>query len=163
MPLSQGAHRSSGSDDARGCDPCSGGTQSSIPRRTRQSTVGGNGNCAAYHESLQEAEKLRQICVPCIFITEPLCSYSQGGNGCADWTKNRTEDYRNSRFISILLSEKNLIMVCSNQVRENVNAGPCEQKYHSPGLSMGFYSTFRLRCSNPQKINVKILWGRARA
>jgi len=38
-------------------------------------------------EPSQDAERLRQICVPCIFITEPLCRRFQGGDGCADWTK----------------------------------------------------------------------------
>jgi len=52
-----------------------------------------------------------------------------------------------------VLTTKNFLMVCSNQVRENVNAGPYEPKYRSPGgLSIGFYSSLRLRCSNPQKI-----------
>lgn len=51
------------------------------------------------------------------------------------------------------LVTKNFLMVCSNQLRENVNAGPYEQKFRSPGgLSMGFYASLRLRCSSPQKI-----------
>lgn len=52
-----------------------------------------------------------------------------------------------------ILTEKGYLMVCSNQVRENTNAGPYGQKYKSPGgESIGFYSSLRLRCSNPQKI-----------
>lgn len=52
-----------------------------------------------------------------------------------------------------VLPENNFLMVCSNQVRENTNAGPYGQKYKSPGgEALGFYASLRLRCSNPQKI-----------
>jgi hypothetical protein len=47
-------------------------------------------------------------------------------------------------------------MVCSNQVRVNVDAGPYQQKYISPGgEAIGFYSSLRLRCNNPTKIREK--------
>jgi recombination protein RecA len=52
-----------------------------------------------------------------------------------------------------ILADKNFLMVCSNQVRVNVNAGPYEQKYlTSGGMGIPFYASLRLRCSNPQKI-----------
>jgi recombination protein RecA len=52
-----------------------------------------------------------------------------------------------------IIKQKNFLMVCSNQVRINVNAGPYEQKYLTPGgVSIGFYASIRLRCSNPQKL-----------
>lgn len=42
----------------------------------------------------------------------------------------------------------NILMVCSNQIRQNINAGPFEQKYYSPGgEAIGFYSSVRLRTS----------------
>ncbi len=53
-----------------------------------------------------------------------------------------------------ILSQKNLLMVCSNQVRQSMETyGP---KYESPGgLAIGFYSSLRLRCNKPQKIIAK--------
>ncbi|MFA5525870.1 MAG: ATP-binding cassette domain-containing protein [Acholeplasmataceae bacterium] len=52
-----------------------------------------------------------------------------------------------------IITQKNLLMVCSNQVRVNIDAGPYQQKYVSPGgEAIGFYSSLRLRCSNPTKI-----------
>jgi len=54
------------------------------------------------------------------------------------------------------LTEKNFLMVCSNQVRENIDAGMYEQRYRSPGgMSIGFYSSLRLRCWVRQKIKKK--------
>jgi recombination protein RecA len=48
-------------------------------------------------------------------------------------------------------------MVCSNQVRQNMDAGPYGQKYTSPGgQAIGFYSSLRLRCSSPEKIKTKV-------
>lgn len=44
------------------------------------------------------------------------------------------------------LAANNLLMVCSNQVRQNMDAGPYGQKYISPGgEAIGFYSSLRLR------------------
>lgn len=55
-----------------------------------------------------------------------------------------------------ILSEKGYLMVCSNQVRQNHDAGPYGQKYKSPGgEAIGFYSSLRLRCQSPQKIKKK--------
>ena len=56
-----------------------------------------------------------------------------------------------------ILTEKNLLMVCSNQVRVNMDAGPYGQKYISPGgESIGFYSSLRLRALKREKIQQKI-------
>lgn len=56
-----------------------------------------------------------------------------------------------------ILVEKNLLMVCSNQVRMNLDAGPYGQKYISPGgEAIGFYSSLRLRASKAQKIKEKV-------
>jgi len=55
-----------------------------------------------------------------------------------------------------ILSKENYLMVCSNQVRVNVNAGLYGQKYITPGgEAVGFYASLRLRCHNPQKIKKK--------
>jgi len=55
-----------------------------------------------------------------------------------------------------VLSAKNYLMICSNQVRQNLDAGPYGQKYSSPGgEAIGFYSSLRLRCSKPKQIKDK--------
>lgn len=55
-----------------------------------------------------------------------------------------------------IITQQNILMVCSNQVRQNLDAGPYGQRYTSPGgEAIGFYSSLRLRCSSPQKIKVK--------
>jgi len=47
--------------------------------------------------------------------------------------------------------------VCSNQIRQNLDAGPYGQKYISPGgEAIGFYSSLRLRCMKPEKIKEKV-------
>ena len=53
-----------------------------------------------------------------------------------------------------ILAERNLLMVCSNQVRESHEQyGP---KYRSPGgLAIGFYASLRIRLSSAQKIYQK--------
>lgn len=56
-----------------------------------------------------------------------------------------------------IIQNRNLLMVCSNQVRINQDGGPFAQKYISPGgESIGFYSSVRLRTFNPRKIKQKI-------
>jgi len=56
-----------------------------------------------------------------------------------------------------ILTKKKLLMVCSNQVRQNLDAGPYGQKYISPGgEAIGFYSSLRLRTYKPEKIKKKV-------
>ncbi len=51
------------------------------------------------------------------------------------------------------ITEKDFLMVCSNQIRQNLDAGPYGQKYKSPGgEAIGFYASLRLRCSSGIKI-----------
>jgi len=53
-----------------------------------------------------------------------------------------------------IITQNNYLMVCSNQVRENLDAGPYGQRYKSPGgEAIGFYSSLRLRTLKPEKIN----------
>jgi len=55
-----------------------------------------------------------------------------------------------------ILTNNNYLMVCSNQVRQNLDAGPYGQRYISPGgEAIGFYSSLRLRCFSPRKIKIK--------
>jgi len=52
-----------------------------------------------------------------------------------------------------VIANKKHLMVCSNQVRVNIDAGPWGQKYITPGgEAIGFYSSLRLRAQKPQKI-----------
>jgi protein RecA len=56
-----------------------------------------------------------------------------------------------------VLTQNNFLMVCSNQIRQNMDAGSFGQKYISPGgEAIGFYSSLRLRTSKPEKIKKKI-------
>lgn len=67
--------------------------------------------------------------------------------------KEFSEGFRkNARIIT----KRNYIMVCSNQVRENSDAGKYGVKYKSTGgFAIGFYASLRLRATNPEKIWVK--------
>ena len=52
-----------------------------------------------------------------------------------------------------LIKQKNYLMVCSNQIRIDMNAGPYGAKYQSPGgQSIGFYSSLRLRVHGVKKL-----------
>ena len=51
------------------------------------------------------------------------------------------------------LTEKKYLMVCSNQVRQNLDAGQFGQKFKSPGgEAIGFYASLRLRIIGSKKI-----------
>jgi RecA/RadA recombinase len=55
-----------------------------------------------------------------------------------------------------IITQQNILMVCSNQVRQNSDAGMFGMKFKSPGgEAIGFYSSLRLRCLTPQKIKTK--------
>jgi recombination protein RecA len=52
-----------------------------------------------------------------------------------------------------VIADNNYLMVCSNQVRENIGAGEYEVQYKSTGgEAIGFYASLRLRTLYPQKI-----------
>lgn len=56
-----------------------------------------------------------------------------------------------------ILAQENYIMACSNQIRENADAGPYGQKYTTPGgKAVEFYASLRLRFQSPSKIYDKI-------
>ena len=58
---------------------------------------------------------------------------------------------------ALKLSDKNMLMVASNQVRVNANAGRYEVKYTSTGgASLSFYSSLRLRVGSPKKLKRKL-------
>lgn len=55
-----------------------------------------------------------------------------------------------------IITKKDYLMICSNQIRVNADAGLFGQKYISPGgEALGFYSSLRLRTSKPKKIKEK--------
>ncbi|MBN2570512.1 MAG: hypothetical protein JXA68_00170 [Ignavibacteriales bacterium] len=55
-----------------------------------------------------------------------------------------------------IITSSNLLMVCSNQIRENMDAGPYGQKYIAPGgKAIGFYSSLRLRTIGLTKLKRK--------
>lgn len=52
-----------------------------------------------------------------------------------------------------IITQKDVLMVCSNQIRQNLDAGPYGQRYKTPGgEAIGFYSSLRLKCSGVEKI-----------
>lgn len=56
-----------------------------------------------------------------------------------------------------VITKRNLLMVCSNQIRENADAGNYGPKTSSTGgKAIGFYASVRLRFSNPEKIWDKV-------
>ena len=55
-----------------------------------------------------------------------------------------------------IITQQNVLMVCSNQIRQNLDAGPFGMKYKSPGgEAIGFYSSLRSRFGRPRKIKEK--------
>jgi len=52
-----------------------------------------------------------------------------------------------------ILANNNLIMVCSNQIRQNPDAGPYGEKYRTPGgTAFPYYASLRLKTSAAKKI-----------
>lgn len=52
-----------------------------------------------------------------------------------------------------IIQKNNYLVVCSNQVRQNMNAGPYEPKYSTPGgEAVKFYSSLRLHFKKSSKI-----------
>jgi protein RecA len=52
-----------------------------------------------------------------------------------------------------IIKKKNYLMVCSNQIRQNMNAGAYAPKHTSPGgEAVKFYASVRLKFNNPEKI-----------
>lgn len=55
-----------------------------------------------------------------------------------------------------IITQEKVLMVCSNQIRQNLDAGTYGQKYKSPGgEALGFYSSLRLRCFSGKKLKAK--------
>lgn len=55
-----------------------------------------------------------------------------------------------------ILQQRGWLMVCSNQVRQNTDAGAYAEKYTTPGgVAVGFYSSLRLHFRKPDKIYLK--------
>ena len=55
-----------------------------------------------------------------------------------------------------IITKNNFLMVCSNQVRVNMDAGPYGQKYTTPGgEAIGFYASLRLKTAIKKKITLE--------
>lgn len=60
-----------------------------------------------------------------------------------------------------IIAQNNYLMVCSNQIRQNIGAGDFAPRFKSPGgEAIGFYSSLRLRMLNPKKIKIKKTFAR---
>jgi recombination protein RecA len=52
-----------------------------------------------------------------------------------------------------VIKKKNILIICSNQVRDNVGASQYEPKFRTTGgQGIPYYASLRLRCYGPQKI-----------
>ena len=69
----------------------------------------------------------------------------------------RAKDFSEQlRKVCRIFPKRNLLMLCSNQVRQNVNSGPYGQKYVTPGgEAIPFYASLRLRTFPPKKIKTE--------
>jgi len=92
------------------------------------------------------------------FLTDSLAALStnmemDNAEGDKMGTRRAKELSEGLRKAARRISDNNLLMVCSNQVRVNLEAGMFQEKYKTPGgEAVGFYSTVRLRTFNPKKI-----------
>jgi len=61
-----------------------------------------------------------------------------------------------------IIPNKNYLMVCSNQIRQNIGATEYQPQTSTPGgVAMSFYSSLRLQFSNPTKIKItKTIFGK---
>jgi RecA/RadA recombinase len=60
------------------------------------------------------------------------------------------------RKICRIIANKKYLMVCSNQIRQNLDAGPYGAKYKSTGgEAINFYASLRLKCGTPEKIKTE--------
>jgi protein RecA len=90
-------------------------------------------------------------------FTDSLAALStemeMGKDGDKMGTRRSKELSQESRKTCRLIKNKNFLMVCSNQVRQNVGAGMFEPKYTTPGgEAIGFYASLRLQFRTAQKI-----------
>lgn len=61
------------------------------------------------------------------------------------------------RKICRIINQKNYLMVCSNQIRQNAGAGKFEEQITTPGgKALAFYASVRLRVFSPIKVKKKI-------
>lgn len=70
----------------------------------------------------------------------------------------RAKDFSEQlRRTARIIQSKNQLFVCSNQIRQNMDAGQFGQKYTTPGgMAFEFYASLRLRGYKPEKIKKKI-------
>lgn len=94
-------------------------------------------------------------------ITDSLAALStdmemENDEGDKMGMRRAKEFSENLRKTCRIITKNNLLMVCSNQIRQNLDAGPYGQKYSTPGgEAIGFYASLRLRFQKPEKIKIK--------
>ena len=109
-----------------------------------------------------EARKWKPESSPCGIFADSLAALStdleMGKDEGDKLGMRRAKEFSEQlRRTCRIITKKKYIMVCSNQVRQNLEAGPYGQKYTSPGgEAIGFYSSLRLRAKSPQKIKKKV-------
>lgn len=71
-------------------------------------------------------------------------------------TRRAKEFSEQLRKCARVIAEKNILLLCTNQLRENIDAGMFGKKHISPGgKAIEYYSSLRLKFTNPKKIKVK--------
>lgn len=57
------------------------------------------------------------------------------------------------RKVCRVIANRGILVVCSNQVRQNIDPNPWAEKYTTPGgMAVGFYASLRLRCRPAQRL-----------
>lgn len=98
---------------------------------------------------------------PCVILTDSLAALStnlemENKEGDKMGMRRAKEFSEELRKTCRILTQKNYLLVCSNQIRQNLDAGPWGQRYKSPGgEAIGFYASLRLRCKSSKKIKAK--------
>jgi protein RecA len=60
------------------------------------------------------------------------------------------------RKVCRVIANRGILVVCSNQVRQNIDPNPWAEKFTTPGgMAVGFYASLRLRCRPAQKLYLK--------
>jgi len=104
-------------------------------------------------EDEEDSRKLQGVFADSLAALSTDMEMGEGDKYGARRAKEFSEELRKTCRI---ITQRDVLVVCSNQVRQNIDAGPFGQKYISPGgEAMGFYSSLRLRCKSAEKIKVK--------
>lgn len=109
-------------------------------------------------EPLREWEPKKEAAIHGVFADSlAALSTEWAEEGKDQYGMRRAKEFSEQlRLTCRKLVEHNILMVCSNQIRQNLDAGPYGQKYKSPGgEAIAFYSSVRLRTAQKEKIKRK--------